>query len=79
MVELILKKETHKMAIKYRITLTASNLFSTYLLNSEPSMKRVDLRRQASTFDACHFFIFRETGSAAGAFPTHIDDILGCS
>ena len=41
-------------------------------------MRRVGLRRQASTPDPCLFFIIRCTGSAAGAFITHIDDILGC-
>ena len=33
------------------------------------------LRCQVSTFDSC--FIFRRTGSAAGAFATHTGDILG--
>ena len=36
------------------------------------------LRFQASTFDPYLFFVFRATGSAAGAFATHIDDIPGC-
>ena len=41
-------------------------------------MKRVGLRRQTSTFDPCLSFIFRETGSAAGAFTINIDGTLGC-
>ena len=32
----------------------------------------------ASAFDPCLFFVFRDQGQAAGAFTTHIDDILGC-
>ena len=45
-------------------------------VNSDASMKRVGLRRQASTSDPCFFFIFRGAGSAAGAFTTHTNDIL---
>ena len=40
-------------------------------------MEHAGLRRQASTFDPCLLFIFRATGSAAGAFATHSHDILG--
>ena len=40
-------------------------------------MARLGLLRNVSTFDPCLFFIFRETGSAGGAFTTLIDDILG--
>ena len=47
------------------------------LLNSELSTKREGLRRQASAFDPCLFFVFRGHGQAVGAFATHIDDILG--
>ena len=49
-----------------------------YLLNSELSLRRVGLRRQASTFDPCLFFVLRDDGQAVGALTTHIDDILGC-
>ena len=35
------------------------------------------LRCQASTSDPCLLFVFRAAGSAAGAFATQIDDILG--
>ena len=41
-------------------------------------MKAVDLRLEASKFDPCLFFIFRETGPAVGVMTTHIDDLLGC-
>ena len=40
-------------------------------------MKRVGLLCQVSAFDPCLFFVFRETRRPAGAFTTHIDDILG--
>ena len=41
-------------------------------------MKSVGLRRQASTFDPCLFFVFLDGGQAVGAFAAHIGDILGC-
>ena len=41
-------------------------------------MERAGLRRQVMAFGPCLFFFCRKTGSAAGAFTTHIDDILGC-
>ena len=47
-------------------------------MNSDLSAKHVGLRRQASTFDPCLLFVFRDQGQAAGVFTTHIDDILGC-
>ena len=48
-------------------------------MDSDAPTKRVGLRCQASSFDPCSFFIFRETRGAAGAFTTHMDDILGCA
>ena len=48
-----------------------------YLLNSDLSMKCVGLRRQASTFDPCLLFVFRNGGQAVGALAAHIDDISG--
>ena len=48
------------------------------ILNSEASMRRVGSRCQASTFNPCLFYIFREIGSAAGSLTTHIDDIPRC-
>ena len=47
-------------------------------LDSDASLKRAGPRRQLSTVGPCLFFIFRNTGSAACAFTTRIDDILGC-
>ena len=49
-----------------------------YLSNSELPTQCVGLRRQASTFDPCLFFVLRNEGQAAGAFTTHIDVISGC-
>ena len=49
-----------------------------HLMNSTLSMDRVGLKCIGSSFDPCLFFVFRKTGSAVGAFTTHIDDILGC-
>ena len=49
-----------------------------YLLNSELSLERVGLRRQAPTFDPCLFFVFRDQGQAVGALTSHIDGVLGC-
>ena len=48
-----------------------------HVLTSELSMKSVGLRRQASTFDPCVFFVFRDQWQAVGALATHIDDISG--
>ena len=47
-------------------------------MNSTLSMDRVGLKCIGSSFDPCLFSVFRKTGSAVGAFTTHIDDILGC-
>ena len=49
-----------------------------HLLNSEEYMNKVGSRCQVSNFDPCLFSVFRETGSAVGAFTAHIDDIVGC-
>ena len=41
-------------------------------------MKNVGLRCQASTFDPCLFFVFRDQGLAVDVFTTDIGDILRC-
>ena len=49
-----------------------------HLLNSDLSVEHMVLRCQASTFDPCLFFVFRDHGQAVGVFAIHIDDILRC-
>ena len=49
-----------------------------HILNSDLSVKNVGLRRKASAFDPCLFFVFRDQGQAVGVFTTHIDDFSGC-
>ena len=44
----------------------------------DESVNKVRLRCQVSNSDPCLFFVFRESGSAAGVFTAHIDDIIGC-
>ena len=47
-------------------------------MNSADSLPTVGLRFEVSSFDLCLYFVYRRTGSAAGAFATHIGDIPGC-
>ena len=55
-----------------------SSVFEASYVEFGPFCEERGLRRKASTFDPCSFFVFRDQGQAVGAFTTHIDDILGC-
>ena len=49
-----------------------------YLLKSETSLKLAGLRYEVSTLDPCLCMVYNREKEAAGVFPSHIDDILGC-
>ena len=60
------------------ISLRALKKRAMWIMDSDVSVAKAGLQYRASSSDSFLYLVHRRAGGAAGAFTTHVDDILGC-